>query len=159
VVRTDEWVTTEVAVETRGAGWLRTVELVAEGGRWRVSATAEGDLDAALGHAGHAGAGPPGCDEPELLVGAFDVELVGSALTSVLPVRRLGLLGGEPGVAHRVSVVCVRLPGLQVVQEDRICTLLGDGRVRFASETSTADVSVDADGFAIVYPGLATRVA
>jgi uncharacterized protein len=158
MVRTEDWVTTEVAVETRGAGWVRTVELVAEGTRWRVSAATEGDLDAALGHAGLAGVGAPGCADVDSLVGAFDVEIVGSALTSVLPVRRLELLDGEPGVAHRVSVVSVRLPGLVVAREDRICTLLEDGRVRFAGETETVDISVDADGFAIDRPGLARRV-
>jgi hypothetical protein len=67
------------------------------------------------------------------------------------------LLGAEAGVAHRISVAWVLLPSLEVVQADQIYTSLGDGRVRFASETFSADLVVDDDGFVRDYPGLATR--
>jgi len=153
-----DWVTTAFEVSTEGAGWSRTLRLDAEGGRWRLSTSERGDLDAALTASGHAGAGLPGTEDPDLLYGAFDVDLTGSPLTNTLPIRRLGLLKAEPGVAHRVSVAWVLLPSLEVVQADQIYTALGDGRVRFANETFSADLAVDDEGFVVEYPGLAERV-
>jgi hypothetical protein len=43
------------------------------------------------------------------------------------------------------------------VQADQIYTALGDGRVRFANETFSADLTVDDEGFVVDYPGLAQR--
>jgi len=54
-------------------------------------------------------------------------------------------------------VAWVLLPSLEVVQEDQIYTALGDGRVRFATETFSADLTVDDDGFVLDYPGLCVR--
>ena len=108
----------------------------------------------------HAGAGLPGFEDPDLLFGAFDVDLSGSPLTNTLPVRRLGLhrpTAEGVGVAHRISVAWVLLPSLEVVQADQIYTALGEGRVRFASETCSADLTIDEDGFVVDYPGLAER--
>ncbi len=153
-----DWVTTALSVSTEGAGWSRTLRLESEGGRWRASTSELGDLDAALTAAGHAGAGLPGIEDPDLLFGAFDVDLTGSPLTNTLPIRRLGLLKAEPGVAHRVSVAWVLLPSLEIVQADQIYTATGDGTVRFASETFSADLVVDGEGFVVEYPGLASRI-
>jgi hypothetical protein len=158
-LRTDaDWITTGLEVSTEGAGWSRTLRLTAEDGRWRLSTSEQGDLDAALTAAGHAGAGLPGTEDPDLLFGAFDVDLTGSPLTNTLPIRRLGLLKAETGVAHRVSVAWVLLPSLEVVQADQIYTAVGDGRVRFASETFSTDLAVDDEGFVVDYPGLAQRI-
>jgi hypothetical protein len=107
--------------------------------------------------AGHPGAGLPGMEDPDLLYGAFDVDLGGSPLTNTLPIRRLGLLKAEPGVAHRISAAWMLVPSLEVVQADQIYTSLGDNRIRYASETFSADLTVDDDGFVIDYPGLAQR--
>ena len=157
-VQTDEsWATARLDVSSEGAGWLRTLRLELAAGRWRATTAEQGDLDAALAAAGHAGAGLPGIEDPDLLFGAFDVDLTGSPLTNTLPIRRLGLLKAEPGVAHRLSVAWVLVPSLEVVQADQIYTALGDGRVRFATETFSADISVDDDGFVTAYPGLARR--
>jgi hypothetical protein len=52
----------------------------------------------------------------------------------------------------------VYLPSLEVIQADQIYTPLGAGRVRFATETFSADLTVDADGFVTDYPGLAHLV-
>jgi len=152
-----DWVTTALEVSTEGAGWSRTLRLESEDGRWRMSTAERGDLDSSLTASGHAGAGLPGTEDPDLLYGAFDVDLTGSPLTNTLPIRRLGLLKAEPGVAHRISVAWVLLPSLEVVQADQIYTALGDGRVRYASETFSADLVVDDDGFVVDYPGLAKR--
>jgi hypothetical protein len=152
-----DWVSTALEVSTEGAGWSRTLRLESEAGRWRASTAERGDLDAALTAAGHAGAGLPGTEDPDLLFGALDVDLTGSPLTNTLPIRRLGLLKAEPGVAHRVSVAWVLMPSLEVVQADQIYTSLGDRRVRFATETFSADLVVDDEGFVVEYPGLAQR--
>lgn len=152
-----DWLTTAFEVSAEGAGWSRTLRLTSADGRWRITTAELGDLDAALSASGHAGAGLPGTEDPDLLFGAFDVDLTGSPLTNTLPIRRLDLLKAEPGVAHRVSVAWVLLPSLEVVQADQIYTALGDGRVRFANETFSADLVVDDEGFVVEYPGLARR--
>ena len=158
-LRTDpSWVTSRFEVSAEGAGWARAVRLELAAGRWRATTSEQGNLDAALTAAGHAGAGLPGTEDPDLLYGAFDVDLSGSPLTNALPIRRLDLVKAEPGVAHRLSVVWVLLPSLEVVQADQIYTPLGDGRIRYASETFSADLVVDDDGFVRDYPGLAGRV-
>jgi uncharacterized protein len=157
-LRTDpSWTTTRFDVSTEGAGWARTVRLELAAGRWRVTTSEQGDLDAALTAAGHAGAGLPGTEDPDLLYGAYDVDLTGSPLTNVLPIRRLNLLKADPGVAHRISVAWVIMPSLEVVQADQIYTPLGDGAVRFASETFSTDLVIDDEGFVRDYPGLAAR--
>ena len=151
------WATSRFEVSAEGAGWARSVRLELAAGRWRATTSEQGNLDAALTAAGHARAGLPGTEDPDLLYGAFDVDLGGSPLTNTLPIRRLGLLKAETGVAHRVSVAWVLLPSLEVVQADQIYTPLGDGRVRFASETFSTDMVIDDDGFVRDYPGLAAR--
>lgn len=158
-VQTDPtWATARLDVSAEGAGWVRSVRLELAAGRWRVTATEQGDLDAALTAAGHARAGLPGMEDPDLLYGAFDVDLSGSPLTNSLPIRRLDLARAENGVAHRLSVAWVLLPSLEVVQADQIYTAIGDGKVRYASETFSADLTIDDDGFVLDYPGLAERV-
>jgi hypothetical protein len=151
-------VTARLDVRAEGAGWARGVRLELAAGRWRVTASEQGDLDAALVAAGHARAGLPGCDDPDLLYGVFDADLGGSPLFNSLPIRRLGLLRSEAGVAHRLSVARVLVPSLEVVQADQIYTPLGEDGVRFASETFSTDLSCDPEGFVVDYPGLARRV-
>ncbi|GAA4596018.1 hypothetical protein BJY16_001879 [Actinoplanes octamycinicus] len=151
------WTTARLDVRAEGAGWARGVRLELAAGRWRVTTSEQGDLDAALAAAGHPAAGLPGIEDPDRLYGAFDADLGGSPLTNTLPIRRLDLLG-TPGVSHRLSVAWVLVPSLEVVQADQIYTPLGDRRIRFASETFAADLTVDDEGFVIDYPGLARRV-
>jgi hypothetical protein len=151
------WTTSRLDVSAEGAGWARTVRLELAAGRWRATTSEQGDLDAALTAAGHAGAGLPGTEDPDLLYGAFDVDLTGSPLTNTLPIRRLKLLKAEAGVAHRLSVAWVIVPSLEVVQADQIYTPLGDHMIRFASETFSANIQVDDEGFVVDYPGLAKR--
>ena len=150
--------TSRFDVTTEGAGWVRSVRLELAAGRWRATTSEQGNLDAVLAAAGHAGAGLPGTEDPDLLYGAFDVDLTGSPMTNTLPIRRLNLLKAERGVAHRISVAWVIVPSLEVVQADQIYTLLGEGVVRFATETFSADLVVDDDGFVADYPGLAELV-
>lgn len=158
-LRTDPgWATAGLDVSAEGAGWVRTLRMELAAGRWRVTTGEQGNLDAVLTAAGHASAGLPGTEDPDLLYGAFDVDLTGSPLTNTLPIRRLGLLRAAPGVAHRISVAWVLLPSLEVVQADQIYTPLGDGVIRFASDTFSADLIVDDEGFITDYPTLARWV-
>jgi hypothetical protein len=158
-VQTDPtWAAARLDVSAEGAGWVRSVRLELATSRWRVTATEQGDLDAALTAAGHARAGLPGMEDSDQLYGAYDVDLGGSPLTNTLPIRRLDLAHAEIGAAHRLSVAWVLLPSLEVIQADQIYTPLGGGQVRYASETFSADLTVDDDGFVIDYPGLAKRI-
>ncbi|MFG1802539.1 putative glycolipid-binding domain-containing protein [Micromonospora carbonacea] len=165
-----DWATSRLEVEVEGAGWQRSVRLEAVGGRWRVTAAEQGDLDAALRAAGHPAAGLPGTDDPERLADAVDVDLGGSPLFNTLPVRRLGLTAAsptttsspaaaEPGAAHRITVAWVQVPSLLVLPAEQVYTALGPGRVRFASETFTTELAVDPGGWVLHYPGLADRIA
>lgn len=153
-----DWVTAHFDVSAEGAGWARTLRLELAAGRWRATTSEQGNLDAVLAAAGHARAGLPGTEDPDLLYGAFDVDLTGSPLTNTLPIRRLNLLHADRGVAHRINVVWVLAPSLEVVQADQIYTPLGEGMIRFANETFSADLIVDDDGFVADYPTLAKLV-
>ncbi len=153
-----DWATTRLEVGTEGAGWARSLRLELAAGRWRATTSEQGNLDAVLTATGHARAGLPGTEDPDLLYGAFDVDLTGSPMTNTLPIRRLKLLQAEAGVAHRISVAWVLLPSLEVVQADQIYTLQSEGIVRFANETFSADLVVDDDGFVAHYPGLAKMI-
>ncbi|WP_233258036.1 putative glycolipid-binding domain-containing protein [Micromonospora sp. S4605] len=157
---TDEgWASTRLEIEVEGAGWLRSVRLERAADRWRVTTAEQGDLDGALTAAGHPPAGLPGTDDPDRLADALDIDLGGSALFNVLPVRRLGLIDAPPDTVRRITVAWVLVPGLQVVPAEQVYTALGPRRVRFASDTFTADLELDANGYVLRYPGLAERSA
>ncbi|GAA2617928.1 putative glycolipid-binding domain-containing protein [Paractinoplanes durhamensis] len=158
-LRTDPgWATAHLDVTTEGAGWVRNVRLELAAGRWRAVTAEQGNLDAVLSAAGHARAGLPGIEDSDQLYKAYDVDLGGSPLTNTLPIRRLELLTAETGVSHRISAALMLLPSLEVVQADQIYTPLGAHRVRYASETFSADLTVDDDGFVVDYPGLSTLI-
>ncbi|NJP31292.1 putative glycolipid-binding domain-containing protein [Micromonospora sp. HSS6-12] len=154
-----DWVTTGLVVEAEGSGWLRSVRLERAVDRWRVTTAEQGDLDGALAAAGHPPAGLPGTDDPDRLADALDVDLGGSALFNTLPVRRLGLAGAPADMPHRIAVAWVLVPSLVVVAAEQVYTGLGPGRVRYNSDTFTADLDVDGDGYVLRYPGLAERAA
>ena len=155
-IQTDPgWTTSRVEVSAEGAGWARTLRLELAAGRWRATTSEQGNLDAALAAYGHAAAGLPGTEDPDLLYGAFDVDLTGSPLTNTLPIRRLDLVSAPAGVAHRISVAWVLVPSLEVVQCDQIYTPVSEGVIRFATEDFSADLVVDDAGFVHDYPGLA----
>ena len=180
----DTWVTARFDVAVEGAGFLRTVRLERAAGRWRVTASEQGNLDATLTAAGRPRAGLPGSEDPARLARALDVDLGYSPLTNTLPVRRLGLHEGGrgSGAAQPVEVAWVLLPGLEVVPstqtyarldergggearlipqaDDRARNERGGGEarlIRFTSGSFTADITVDSSGFVTHYPGLAER--
>jgi hypothetical protein len=144
-------------VTTEGAGWLRTVKLERAAGRWRVTASEQGDLDAALAAAGEDLAGLPGIEDPTELGDSIDADLGGSPLTNTPPIRRLGLLEAPPGTGSTLLVAWVLVPSLEVVAARQTYTALGERRVRFESGSFTADLTLDEHGFVVDYPGLAER--
>jgi uncharacterized protein len=156
---TDEaWATVHFEVSVEGSGFLRVVRLERASGRWRVTASEQGDLDAALRAAGQAPTGLPGSESPDELVGALDIDLENSPLTNTLPVRRLALFEGATGAAHDVEMAFVRLPSLEVVHSVQTYSALGGGVVRFRSGGFQATLTMDDDGYVRHYPDLAERV-
>ena len=152
---TDEgWATTRCEVTVEGAGFTRSVRLERAAGRWRVTATEQGDLNATLVAAGHARVGQPGCEDPGRFGDALDVDLGGSPLTNTLPIRRLRLLA-DPGRRHTVEVALVLVPSLEVVVSTQTYRARGDGVVEFTSGSFQADITVDERGYVRHYPGLA----
>jgi uncharacterized protein len=93
--------------------------------------------------------------------GAVDVDVAACVLFNSIPVRRLGL-HQKPG-EHYLPVVYVALPGLSVQlvwQTYQSKPLAGDPQsvVCFRQDQFSADLTVDADGLVLDYPGLAKRV-
>jgi hypothetical protein len=103
--------------------------------------------------------GPDGRHHPAL-DGCLDVDLPSTVFTNTLPIRRLGLV---PGWSEELSVVYVDVPGLAVsVSRQRYTCLAATadgGRYRFESVGSdfTAEITLDADGLVVDYPGIARR--
>lgn len=154
---TDErWATLRLEVAAEGAGWRRTLSLERTGGRWRAATSEEGGLGGALAAAGLPEVGPPGTQDLDRLADALDVDLAAAPLFNTLPVRRLRLLGATPGTEHRLTMAWVLLPSLEVQPSEQVYTVLGERRVRYASGTFTADLTLDEAGFVTDYPGLAS---
>lgn len=159
LVTDEHWATALLEVETEGAGWWRQVRLEHAAGRWRVTAVEQGHLDRAIGATGRSAAAPiPGCETPEQLTDALDVDLGYSPLFNTLPIRRLGLGSATPGTAHRILVAWVDVPTLVVTAAEQTYTAVDGGNAHFASGTFQTDLQLDADGFVTKYPGLANRV-
>jgi hypothetical protein len=123
-------------------------------GRWRATTAEQGDLDAALRHAGHPPEPPPGGDN---LDDALDLDLYASPLTNTLPLRRLSLLGAAAGTERTIVAAWVLLPSLAVVASQQRYTVLGSQTVQYASGAFVADLALDPDGYVTHYPGLADR--
>jgi uncharacterized protein len=90
--------------------------------------------------------------------GALDVDLALSPLFNALPTRRLGL--HRDAALHDLPVVFVALPSLDVyrVSQTYRTVSLGDpGVVSVSSDAWDVEITVDADGMVLEYPGLASR--
>lgn len=89
-------------------------------------------------------------DQPVLdLFGAEDIELAWSAATFTLPLRRLAL---DVGAEREVMVACVAFPDHVVSRRRRRYARVGNHRYRYESETTSTEITVDADGFLVSYP-------
>jgi uncharacterized protein len=148
---TDEsWASRRFVATVEGAGFLRTVRMDRAENSWRVTTAEQGDLSAKLSTAP-----PPGCEDPDRLGDALDIDLYASPLTNTLPLRRLELT--RPGATETVVAAWVLLPSLAVIANAQTYIVLAPGRVRYASGSFTADLDVDENGYVVRYPGLATR--
>jgi uncharacterized protein len=85
----------------------------------------------------------------------FDV--FASPFFNSLPVARDDLLGG--GDARTYSMRFVRVPSLEVVQAEQRYEPLDKRRVRYSSDSFTAVIEFDADGFVTMYEGFLERIA
>ena len=93
--------------------------------------------------------------------GAHDLDLAYSPVFHALPVRRLGL--HRDPAEHVLPMVFVDLPTLAVEATERTYRTVRPGSadvpavIGFAAGDVPAEITVDADGFPLDYPGVATR--
>jgi hypothetical protein len=91
------------------------------------------------------------------LDGCTEVDIMITPFTNTLPIRNLNLRVGE---SREIAVVYVGLPGLVTSRKDQRYTCLSvndsGGIYRYESLESsfTADLTVDADGLVVDYPGI-----
>jgi len=90
------------------------------------------------------------------LDGCIDTDILVTPFTNTLPIRHLGLKVGE---AAEIKVAYITVPALTLHPAPQRYTRLAETRWRFEGlETDfTAELTVDADGFVIEYPGLFLR--
>jgi hypothetical protein len=152
----DTWATARLEATVEGAGFIRQTRLERAAGRWRVTATEQGDLDSALLAVGQTRTGLPGIEDPGQLAAGVDVDLGNSPLTNTLPIRRLNLLGAV-GTTSTITAAWVLVPSLQVIAAEQTYTVLAEDQIRYSSGSFTADLTLDAQGYVTHYPGLAER--
>lgn len=134
------WRTREVRVSAEGSGASTpTIDLLSDGeGNWT---TREGEA-------------VPG------LRGCVDVDISATPFTNTLPIRRLGL---TPGESAELSVAYVDVGGMRAWTEGQSYACLerdergGIYRYKSLDGGFTADLTVDADGLVLDYPGLFRR--
>jgi hypothetical protein len=150
------FVTTRLLVTARGDGWLRSLDLRRDGsGLWEETWGESGATP--LLHRREA-------TDLSSLVGALDVDLGLSPLLNTPPVLRHGLVRRSGSVDFVMAWVSV--PDLAVHRSPQRYTFLSaidDMRsvVRFeslAEDGFKADVTFDAQGFVLDYPGVGTRI-
>jgi hypothetical protein len=127
-----EWRTRRVLVELNDGA---RVEMLSDGaGHWRRE---------------------DGAPLPEL-DGCIDPDISMTPFTNTLPIRRLGLGIGDTA---EIGVAYVLVPELSLRAAPQRYTRLGDRLWRFESLDSgfTADLTVDAEGLVVDYPGLFRR--
>jgi uncharacterized protein len=90
-----------------------------------------------------------------VLDGADFFDLGWSPLFNSLPVIRDRLL--EPGPARDYRMCWVEVPSLQVARSEQRYVPLGHGVVRFQAGDFVSDITFDADGFVMSYPGIGAR--
>lgn len=89
------------------------------------------------------------------LDGADFFDLGGSPLFNSLPVLRDRLL--EPGPPRDYLMLLVDVPSLEVNKSEQRYEPLGSGVVRFRAGEFISDITFDAQGFVMSYPGIGAR--
>jgi hypothetical protein len=148
-----DYATTRCAATAEGLGFRRSIELRRDAdGRWTCEAETHGGSN--LGRAGA---------DTAALEGVLDVDIGYSPLTNTPPILRAGLLANHP--AYDVDAAWISVPDLAVVRLEQRYAFVerrDDGAVvRYATRNGSfvADLTCDADGFVLRYPGLASMVA
>ena len=143
-------VTRRLRVSVRGAGWRRRIELTREpDGDWRCDAEAEGTPSVQMGDPG---------GSMETVRGALDCDLGLSPLTNFMPIRRERLLdGGEP---REFVMAWVSVPDLGVHRSEQRYEPVDGRTVRYVGRhrSFVGELTCDAEGFVLSYPGLGERV-
>ena len=146
------FVTSRIRVSARGAGWQRSLDLQrSETGTWAAGFQEEGDVP--LAHSN--------VDLPAL-EGALDCDLGTSPLTNSMPVLRNGLLTIGGPIDLRMAWISV--PDLAVhASTQRYTFVRTDGhhtvfRYEATDGDFTAEITYDADGLVVDYPGIGRRV-
>ena len=149
------YVTEEVEVAARGDGWRRSLWLRHDAGDgWSARVSADGRVALAT---------PGGDTEP--FAAALDVDLGLSPLFNSMPVLRHGIHRG--GSTPDLLMVWISVPDLAIhpSRQRYRCLKASPGRasvVRFESidedEPFAADVTFDAHGIVLDYPGIGRRL-
>lgn len=91
--------------------------------------------------------------------GCVDVDLTATPFTNTLPIRRLDF---QPGESRDLRMLYVLLPEMQVQPSDQRYTCLereaSGGRFRYESGDFKVELSIDADGLVVDYPGFWRRI-
>jgi hypothetical protein len=89
--------------------------------------------------------------------GCLDIDISATPFTNTLPIRRLRL---EPGQVEPIRVLFIHVPTLETEPWDQRYTGLAVDSVRYESVDSdfVRELTIDADGLVVDYPGLFTRV-
>ncbi len=147
------FVTERLVVTSRGEGWRRELELRRDPhGAWAIDADEEGELDLP---------GPGG--DATSLVGALDCDLGLSPVTNTMPILRHGLLDG--GGPIELTMAWVAVPALAVQADGQRYRHVGSAADRHVigfeavDGSFVTDITVDADGIVIDYPGIARRLS
>ena len=152
------FVTTRLLVTARGDGWARSLDLRrAASGLWAETRTEDGANPLLSQRVA--------TDAADLaaLAGALDVDLGLSPLLNTPPVLRHGLLQGG---SREFVMAWISVPDLAVHRSPQRYTFLrgieeGRSVLRFeslADDGFTSDITYDAEGFVLDYPGIATRI-
>jgi hypothetical protein len=146
-----DFITSGLLVTARGGGWSRRLDLRRlRSGRWTARTSSRG----------HAEMPAPGGDM-NAVDKALDCDLALSPLTNSMPVLRHGLLEG--GGPVDLVMAWVSVPDLSVHASHHRYTFLRKSDeisvVRYESESRdfVAELTFDADGLVVDYPGIGRR--
>jgi hypothetical protein len=152
----DDFITSRLAINTRGLGWKRSIELRrSEEGLWSAEVALEGEVDLE----------EPGGDRLQF-EGALDPDVELCPILNSLPTLRHRLLDG--GTAPEMVMIWVALPSLTLHRSLQRYSYLGTDAVgnhvvRFETpvpdgEGFVKDITFDADGIVLDYPTIARRI-
>jgi hypothetical protein len=146
-----DFITSGLLVTARGGGWSRRLDLRRlRSGRWTARTSSRGNAEMPA----------PGGDMTEF-DDALDCDLALSPLTNSMPVLRHGLLDGGGPVDFLMAWVSV--PDLSVHPSRQRYTFLRKSgevsvvRYESGSRDFVAELTFDADGLLIDYPGIGRR--